>query len=83
MGIDIGPQCMAFNNSEQNIFVEIGDQSDATFLRLIVEKYGPFDVIIDDRSHIASHQIASFNAPFLAGLKEKGVYLVEDLECMY
>jgi SAM-dependent methyltransferase len=83
VGVDIDPNCMAFSKPEQNIFVEIGDQSDAAFLQSIVEKYGPFDIIIDDGSHIASHQIASFNALFLAGLKDDGVYLVEDLECMY
>ncbi|WP_284777632.1 class I SAM-dependent methyltransferase [Agrobacterium sp. lyk4-40-TYG-31] len=83
VGIDIDESCTAFNAPQHDIHVEIGDQSDAAFLQSVVDKYGPFDIIIDDGSHVASHQIASFNALFNNGLKETGIYFVEDLECMY
>ncbi|MBB4189813.1 23S rRNA U2552 (ribose-2'-O)-methylase RlmE/FtsJ [Sinorhizobium terangae] len=83
VGVDVDSQCSKSDNPDSNIHVEIGDQRDAAFLRLIVEKYGPFDLIIDDGSHVASHQIASFNALFMTGLKNNGIYFVEDLECMY
>lgn len=83
VGIDIDENCRDFNAPEHGIHVEIGDQSDAAFLQSVVDKYGPFDIIIDDGSHIASHQIASFNALFTNGLKDTGIYFVEDLECMY
>ena len=36
---------------DQNIFVEIGSQTDAAFLRHVCQKHGPFDVIIEDGSH--------------------------------
>lgn len=83
VGLDIDPACSRFNAPENDIHVEIGDQSDAAFLQSVIDKYGPFDIIIDDGSHVASHQIASFNGLFSAGLKDDGIYLVEDLECMY
>jgi SAM-dependent methyltransferase len=83
VGIDIDPACIAFNAPEHGIHVEIGDQGDPSFLQAVIEKHGPFDIIIDDGSHVASHQIASFNSLFLNGLKETGIYFVEDLECMY
>lgn len=83
VGIDINPVCTGFNRPEDNIFVEIGDQSDPAFLQSVIDKHGPFDLIIDDGSHIASHQIASFNGLFDKGLKDDGIYFVEDLECMH
>ncbi|MEV4608678.1 class I SAM-dependent methyltransferase [Neorhizobium sp. LMR1-1-1.1] len=83
VGIDLNPACSKSNNPDFNIHVEIGDQSDPDFLRMVVEKYGPFDLIIDDGSHVASHQIASFNELFMPGLKDNGIYFVEDLECMF
>ncbi len=83
VGIDIDESCTAFNAPEHDIHVEIGDQSDPAFLQSVVDKYGPFDIIIDDGSHVASHQIASFNGLFDKGLKDTGIYFVEDLECMY
>jgi hypothetical protein len=83
VGIDINPACVAFNQPEHGRHVEIGDQSDPGFLKSVIEKHGPFDLIIDDGSHIASHQIASFNGLFDTGLKDNGIYFCEDLECMY
>lgn len=83
VGIDIDPKCAGYGKPEEGIFVEIGDQGDPAFLQSVVDRYGPFDIIIDDGSHVASHQIASFNALFTNGLKNNGVYFVEDLECMY
>jgi 23S rRNA U2552 (ribose-2'-O)-methylase RlmE/FtsJ len=83
VGIDIDEKCRAFANPDLNISVEIGDQSDPGFLNAVIEKHGPFDIILDDGSHVASHQIASFNGLFMRGLKDTGLYYVEDLECMY
>lgn len=84
VGIDIDPNCLSHHAPENGIFVEIGSQDDSAFLQNIISKYGPFDLIIDDGSHISSHQIASFNALFLDGIKsDGGLYFVEDLECIY
>lgn len=83
VGIDIDEECRAYSDEEHGIFVEIGSQADGDFLQKVIERYGPFDLILDDGSHVASHQIASFNSLFTSGLKNGGAYFVEDLECMY
>ncbi|GAA4475018.1 class I SAM-dependent methyltransferase [Gluconacetobacter asukensis] len=83
LGIDLNEQCLKHQSPDENIFVEIGDQSNQDFLKDIINRYGPFDIIIDDGSHMASHQIISFMSLFYEGLKVGGIYLVEDLECMY
>lgn len=80
VGIDIDPSCK--NHEDSNIFVEIGDQSDEKFLRSIIEKYGNPDIIIDDGSHIMSHINKTFDFLYPL-LKNKGVYLVEDLHTAY
>lgn len=79
VGIDIDPSCSRFNNPAQRIHVEIGGQQDKNFLRDLVQKYGPFDVILDDGSHVVSHMIDTFNYLFLNGLNDPGIYIVEDL----
>lgn len=58
-----------------------GDQNDETTINLAA-LYGPFDVIIDDASHISSKTIASFRLlwPHLA---PGGLYVVEDLQTSY
>ena len=52
-------------------------------LQGVVEEFGPFDLIIDDGSHIASHMLASFNYLFLEGLNDAGIYFVEDTHSNY
>ena len=49
----------------------------------MVEEFGPFDLIIDDGSHHSSHIITSFNHLFADGLKDTGIYFVEDLHANY
>jgi len=78
VGLDINPACKAYEDQNKNLFIRIGDQADPEFLGKVVDEFGPFDLILDDGSHICSHMIASFNHLFLDGLTSPGVYLVED-----
>jgi hypothetical protein len=78
VGIDIDPKCKAFEEPARNVFIRIGDQSDPRFLADVVREFGPFDLILDDGSHVCSHMITSFNHLFLDGLKSPGIYLAED-----
>lgn len=75
LGIDINSECKKFE--EDKIFVEIGSQIDTQFLLDISEKYGPFDLIIDDGSHNNSDVIFTFNNMF-KNVSNKGMYIVED-----
>lgn len=78
--VDIDQDCAKFAND--NAHVEIGNQADPTFLAEISAKYGPFDVILDDGSHINAHQIASFSTLW-QHLRDGGLYLVEDCHTSY
>ncbi len=78
--IDINDECKEHEIPGTN--VEIGDQSDPEFLQMLGEKYGPFDVILDDGSHICKHQIASFEGLW-THLKNHGLYMVEDCHSSY
>src|SRR5262249_42029369 len=43
---------------------------------------GPFDIIIDDGSHIPQHVIASFQALFPL-LADDGIYVIEDVQTTF
>lgn len=78
VGIDIDPECSKFDRPQDNVHVRIGAQQDPVLLEKVVKEFGPFDLIIDDGSHVASHMIVTFNHLFADGLKEGGIYFVED-----
>jgi hypothetical protein len=76
-GIDINPYSIIFEQKEKNIFVEIGKQNNELFLKKVNDKYGSFDVIIDDGSHELDDILLSFNTLFPL-LNDKGVYIIEN-----
>jgi len=68
---------------EDRIAFELGSQDDASFLNDICDRHGPFDLIIDDCSHISPLTIKSFEILF-PRLKPGGLYIIEDLHvCDY
>lgn len=79
VGIDIDPNCKQFDDPDNNVHVRIGGQQDATFLDEVNSEFGPFDVILDDGSHMTSHMVESFRCLFAAALKDPGVYIAEDV----
>ncbi len=78
VGIDINPDCTRFEDAPSNVHVRIGDQSDTVFLEKVIREFGPFDIILDDGSHICSHMVKTFDYAFLNGLTDNGLYLAED-----
>jgi SAM-dependent methyltransferase len=66
-GIDINSDSLF---SEPQIFTMRYDQTDPGIAR-----HGPFDIVIDDGSHVAEHQMASFD---ILWPRCTGVYLIED-----
>jgi hypothetical protein len=58
------------------------DQGSAEDLALLCADEGPFDVIIDDGSHLSQHQLFSFDHLFNA-LKDGGIYVIEDVHTSY
>jgi len=83
VGVDVLPECIRFDMPAEGVHVRIGSQADPEFLKRVVEEFGPFDLIMDDGSHHSSHIIASFNHLYADGLKDNGIYFVEDLHANY
>jgi 23S rRNA U2552 (ribose-2'-O)-methylase RlmE/FtsJ len=80
VGVDIDPKCKRIESG--NIYIEIGSQADREFLDDVNAEHGPFDIVIDDGSHVFEHQISSFEALF-PHLSSTGVYIVEDTHTSY
>jgi hypothetical protein len=80
VGIDIDERCAAFDGEAAR--VRIGSQDDPAFLRAVVEEMGGVDIVLDDGSHVARHQRASFEVLFPL-LEVGGLYVVEDLHTAY
>lgn len=80
IGMDIDPNCKRLEGKVANQII-IGSQvDDATLLK--VSEFGPFDIIIDDGSHIQSHMIVTFFKLFPL-LSQNGVYIIEDTHTYY
>ena len=83
VGIDINSKCKRHEEADKGIFVRIGNQADVNFLRAVTDEFGPFDIILDDGSHLTHHVIATFNHAFPHSLKDGGIYFIEDLNTSY
>lgn len=58
------------------------DQSSTEALSRLQDAEAPFDIIIDDGSHLNSHQIFTFET-LLDSLAEGGLYIVEDVQTSF
>ncbi|MCJ2082334.1 class I SAM-dependent methyltransferase [Methylobacterium sp. J-090] len=77
VGADIVPASKRFEGGRTSI--EIVDQSNLEDLVRLGAKYGPFDVVIEDGSHMWEHQITSLRTLF-PFVKDGGYYIAEDLQ---
>lgn len=65
--VDLGPRIQTI----------LGNQNDPHMMNLLALD-GPFDLIVDDGSHIPQHQIYSFQQLF-SSVAPGGVYIIEDI----
>ncbi|HEX5327835.1 MAG TPA: class I SAM-dependent methyltransferase [Acetobacteraceae bacterium] len=79
VGCDIRPKPHC---AHRRIRTYVTDQSSAADLAALAAAEGPFDVIIDDGSHISDHQITSFYALF-DHLRGGGLYVIEDVQTSF
>jgi SAM-dependent methyltransferase len=75
-GVDIMPECKAYENQHVKVF--IGDQSDREFWQWFRNQTPPLDIIIDDGGHELRQQVPTFEE-LLPHLAPGGVYLCEDV----
>ncbi|MFG2180330.1 hypothetical protein ACGFLS_16610 [Streptomyces abikoensis] len=78
-GVDIFPK---HGLDEDRIRTFQGSQDDPEFLRRLAAEHGPFDIVIDDGSHVAQHQQTAFRELFPA-VRNGGFYVIEDLWTAY
>lgn len=79
VGIDVYEKRLP---QEDRIRLVQGSQDDPGFLHDVGRRHGPFDVIVDDGSHLSSHVITSFVHLF-EHLTPHGIYVIEDLQTSY
>lgn len=79
IGLDIHDKSLL---EESRIKTIQGSQDDVALLEKINCEWGPFDIIIDDGSHMNAHVIRSFETLFPL-LKIGGTYVVEDTQTAY
>jgi hypothetical protein len=79
VGLDITPKRLHLG---PRVSLETGSQSDPAVLRRVWDRHGPFDIIIDDGSHVVTDVLESFRAlyPLLA---EGATYVVEDIQTAF
>jgi SAM-dependent methyltransferase len=82
VGIDIDQNCSKIDFEDSRIHAEIGNATELTTKQTLLEKYGKFDIILDDGSHQSSDIIKSFFNLFDL-LEPGGTYIIEDLCCSY
>jgi cephalosporin hydroxylase len=75
-GVDIQPECRAYESEGVQIF--IGDQGDRSFWRRFRHRVPILDIVIDDGGHLSEQQIVSFEE-LLPFLQPGGVYVCEDI----
>ena len=68
--------------SERRIDIHQCDQTDASVLGQLAEKYGGFDIVIDDGSHLNEHVIKTFSILY-PHLRPNGLYAIEDTQTSY
>jgi demethylmacrocin O-methyltransferase len=78
VGIDIYEK----NVAGERIHFAQGSQSDPEFLARLASQYGPFDVVIDDGSHVGRDIIASFKGLY-DHVRPGGFYVIEDMAVAY
>lgn len=79
VGIDLHDKTVL---SEHRLQILQCDQTDAEKLGDISMRYGPFDIVIDDGSHLNEHVIRTFQILFPL-LNTPGYYAIEDLQTAY
>ena len=79
VGLDIDPASKAYEGGR--VRIEIGDQSSPAVLERLVRS-GPFDLVIDDGSHVWDHQIASLRHLYPHVMAGR-YYILEDLDVGY
>jgi SAM-dependent methyltransferase len=70
------------NHAGGRIAIERADQGDPAALAAIIDRHGPFDVVIEDGSHFWRHQVLAIRT-LVPALKPGGLFVSEDLQVSF
>jgi hypothetical protein len=76
VGIDVNLPPVPAEIKERCAFIQC-NQNDSAKLLEVAQKYGPFDIIIDDGAHLAAETENCFKVLF-SHVKQDGWYVIED-----
>jgi hypothetical protein len=79
VGIDVAEKRLHLN---PRIEVRQGSQDDPEFLARVCDELGPFDIIIDDGSHVPQQVSTTFGMLF-PRLRNRGFYVIEDVQTTF
>lgn len=79
-GVDIDPESATQGVTDG--LIRIGSQTDASFMRDVVDEMGGIDIVIDDGSHV-SHDVIQTLRNTWPLLADGGRYFIEDLHTSY
>jgi hypothetical protein len=79
VGIDISEKKLALG---PRVTIRRGSQDDPVFLEALSNEFGPFDIIIDDGSHVPEHVLKSFSVLF-PRMADVGQYVIEDVQTSF
>ena len=79
VGLDIAPKSIDIS---PRITIVHGSQVDDATLDSLTTTFGPFDVIVDDGSHVPAHMIYSFRRLY-PRMREDGIYIIEDTQTCF
>jgi hypothetical protein len=77
-GVDVAPGSIGLEK-ECRTTIHLVNQGDASAMESLAREVGSLDLVVDDGSHIADHQIVSFRALW-PSIKPGGFYAIEDLQ---
>jgi cephalosporin hydroxylase len=80
IGVDINVNCKQFETGD--IKIELADQSNVEHLARLAATHGPFDIVVEDGSHLWEHQVTSLRTLF-PFVRNGGYYIAEDLQTNY
>ena len=85
VGVDLNPGCVRSRSESERIYVEIGSQTNTSFLHSICEKHGPFDIVIDDGGHTTPTINIAIQSIFPHDfcMKQNSIYVIEDMHTMH
>lgn len=78
VGLDLEPKDFTIDGVD----IRQGSQADPETIANLAAEYGPFDLIVDDASHLSSLTIRSFELLY-PHLKHGGLYICEDTHMAY